>query len=86
MKQVIKFTAQWCAPCRAIAPMLAQVKKELEGTVELIEYDVDEDKQETAQYGVTGVPTILFLKDGEVVGKHVGALTKSSLLQKIESM
>ena len=86
VKKVLKFSSFWCAPCRAIAPMIAQVKKELEGFVDITEYDVDIDTQVASKYSVSAVPTFIFFNDDKEVGRHSGALTKTALLKKINSL
>lgn len=81
---VIDFWAVWCGPCRMIAPSIEQLSEEYAGKVTIGKVDVDKNQQVSMQYGIRSLPTILFLKDGEVVDKVVGAVPKSRLKATIE--
>lgn len=83
---VIDFWAEWCGPCRMVAPIVDELAKEYEGKVEIGKCDVDENNAVAAKFGVRNIPTIIFLKNGEVVDKHVGACTKSVLEDKIKNI
>ena len=78
MKTIKIFKAIWCGPCRAIAPMIDQIKTEFTD-ISFNSIDVDENPEESIKYGITSVPTILFIENDEVKGSHKGALTKSAL-------
>lgn len=81
---VVDFWAQWCGPCRAIAPIIEQLADEYAGTALVGKVDVDANQELAMQYSIRSIPTILILKDGEVVEKHVGAITKPALQSKID--
>lgn len=81
---VVDFWAQWCGPCRAIAPIIEELADEFAGTVAIGKVDVDANQELAMKYSIRSIPTILILKDGEVVEKHVGAITKPALMTKIE--
>lgn len=81
---VVDFWAQWCGPCRAIAPIIEELADEYAGTVLIGKVDVDANQELAMQYSIRSIPTILILKDGEVVEKHVGAITKPALQSKID--
>ena len=82
---VIDFWAEGCGPCRAIGPVIEELSKEYEGKVNIGKVNVDENPQLSMNYGITSIPAILFIKDGQVVDKLVGAQPKSNFVKKIES-
>lgn len=81
---VVDFWAQWCGPCRAIAPIIEELADEYAGSALIGKVDVDANQELAMQYSIRSIPTILILKDGEVVEKHVGAITKPVLQSKID--
>ena len=83
---VIDFWAEWCGPCRMIAPIVDELAAEFEGKVVVAKCDVEENDEITMKYGVRNIPTIIFLKGGEVVDKQVGAVSKDALKAKIENL
>lgn len=83
---VVDFWATWCGPCRAVAPIVAQLAEEYDGKVVVGKCDVEESDDIAAEFGIRNIPTILFIKNGEVVDKFVGATTKAKLQEKIESL
>ena len=82
---IVDFYADWCGPCKMIAPIVDELSKEYEGTVKIGKLDVDADTTYTAQYRVMSIPTILFFKNGEVVDTVVGAVSKAALEEKINA-
>ena len=83
---VVDFWAEWCGPCRAIAPIIEDLASEFDGSVKVGKLNVDHNQQVSMKYGVRSIPTILFIKGGEVVDKHVGTASKDYLKQKIEAL
>ena len=79
---MVDFGAEWCGPCRAIAPVLEDIADASEGRVTLLKVNVDENPGLAARYGIRSIPTILFVKDGTVVDRVVGAVPRAAL-QKI---
>jgi len=82
---VVDFWATWCAPCKAIAPVLDQLADEYDGRIKVGKVNVDENPATPGQYGVRGIPTMILFKDGEIVDQLVGAVPKKqveALLQK----
>ncbi len=83
---VIDFWAEWCGPCRMIAPVVEELAAEYEGKVIIGKCDVEENDEITMKYGVRNIPTIIFIKDGQLVDKQVGACQKGALVEKIEKL
>ena len=82
---VIDFWAEWCGPCRMVSPIIEELSSEYNGNVLVGKVNVDYNPEISLKYGIRSIPTILFIKDGEVVDKHVGTATKQYLTQKIEA-
>ncbi|RTL56703.1 MAG: thioredoxin [Sphingobacteriales bacterium] len=82
---MIDFWAEWCGPCRAIGPVVEELAKEYEGVVKVGKLNVDHNPQVSLNYGITSIPAILFIKNGEVVDKLVGAQPKANFVKKIET-
>jgi len=80
---VVDFFANWCGPCKMIAPLLEQISDEVAGQASIVKIDVDQNKEMASQYGVKSIPTLIIFKNGEVVDKIVGALPKDELKSKI---
>ena len=83
---VVDFWAEWCGPCRTIAPIIDELAAEYEGRVEIGKCDVDDNNAVATQFSVRNIPTILFIKGGQVVDKQVGACPKSALEEKITKL
>lgn len=83
---VIDFWAEWCGPCRMIGPIIEELAEEYAGQVTIGKCDVDSNDELTTQYSVRNIPTVLFIKGGEVVDKQVGATTKSALEAKVKAL
>ncbi|WP_302252888.1 thioredoxin [uncultured Alistipes sp.] len=83
---VIDFWAEWCGPCRMVAPIIDELATEYEGRVVIGKCDVEENDDITMKYGVRNIPTIIFLKGGQLVDKQVGAASKDALKAKIEKL
>jgi thioredoxin 1 len=81
---VIDFWAVWCGPCRMVAPVIEELAKDYNGKVNVGKVDVDSNPMISQQYGIRNIPTILFVKNGEVVDKQVGAVPKSVLEAKLK--
>ena len=82
---VIDFWAEWCGPCRAIGPVIEELSKEYSGKVNIGKVNVDENPQISMNYNITSIPAILFIKNGQVVDKMVGAQPKSNFVKRIEA-
>jgi thioredoxin 1 len=82
---LIDFWAEWCGPCRMVGPVVEEIAKEYDGKAVIGKVNVDENPGISMKYGIRNIPTILFLKNGEVVDKSVGAVPKSVLTEKLDS-
>ncbi len=78
---LVDFFAEWCGPCKAMAPALDLVASEMKGTLKVVKVDVDQNPGITAKYGIRAMPTLLVFKGGEVVGQNVGALVQKKKLE-----
>ena len=83
---LVDFWAEWCGPCKQIAPSLDEISEELEGKVSLAKVNIDENPETPSKYGVRGIPTLMLFKDGEVASTKVGALPKSKVKEWVESV
>ena len=83
---VIDFWAEWCGPCRTIAPIVEEMAELYADRVNIGKCDVDSADDVVATYRVRNIPTLVFIKDGNVVGKHVGAISRNDLVAKIEEL
>lgn len=81
---VLDCGASWCGPCQHIAPIIDELAKEYGGKAEVLKCDVDESPEIPAKYGIRNVPTVLFIKNGEMKERLVGAQPKSAYVEKIE--
>ncbi|MCP3816867.1 thioredoxin [Streptomyces sp. A3M-1-3] len=83
---LVEFTADWCGPCRQIAPVLSAVAAEESGRIKIIQLDVDANPETMAAYGVLSMPTLMVFRGGEPVKSMVGARPKRRLLQELEDV
>ena len=82
---LVDYWAEWCGPCKSIAPMLDEVAKEYEGRLKIAKINVDENQQVPAKFGIRGIPTLMLFKNGNVEATRVGALSKSQLTAFLDS-
>ena len=82
---VVDFWAEWCGPCRSIAPAVDELAAEFEGKAIIGKYNVDDDNALSSEMGIRNIPTLLFFKGGKLVAKQVGASSKADLKAKIEA-
>jgi thioredoxin 1 len=83
---MVDFWAEWCGPCRMIEPAVEEISKEFAGKVVVTKCDVDNSIGVAAKFGIRNIPTVLFFKNGEVADKQVGAVPKSSFVNKINTL
>jgi thioredoxin 1 len=81
---LVDYWAEWCGPCRAIAPLVAEVAKDYDGRLTVAKMNVDENQATPAKFGIRGIPTLMLFKNGTVVGTRVGQLKKSELIAFID--
>jgi thioredoxin 1 len=82
---LVDYWAEWCGPCKMIAPILDEVSRDYDGRVQVAKLNVDDNQEVAAKYGIRGIPTLMLFKQGEVVATKVGALSKSQLTQFLDS-
>jgi thioredoxin 1 len=80
---VVDFWAEWCGPCKMIAPALEEISKTLNGKVKIVKLNVDENPGTAAKFGIMSIPTLMLFKNGELTSRHVGAAPKQKLEQWI---
>lgn len=83
---VVDFWAEWCAPCRMMAPILEEIKREYQGKIKVGKLNVDENSTIAGQYRIMGIPTLLFFRSGKIVDKVVGIVSRKTLDDKIEKL
>jgi thioredoxin 1 len=80
---LVDFWAEWCGPCRMVAPVLEEVAGELQGKLKIVKLNVDENPQTASKYGIMSIPTLMIFKNGELASRQVGAAPKAKLVQWI---
>ena len=81
---LVDFWATWCGPCKMIAPVIAEIAEDFKGTLKVGKVNVDTEGELAVKYGVMSIPTLLLFKDGEVVKKSIGFMTKEQLIEEFE--
>ena len=81
---LVDYWAEWCGPCKAIAPILDDVSKDYVGRLQVTKMNVDENREVPAKFGIRGIPTLMLFKDGQLAATKVGALTKAQLTAFID--
>ena len=82
---MVDYWAEWCGPCRAIAPILDEIASEYEGKLKVAKLNIDDNEITPAKYGIRGIPTLMLFKDGNIEATKVGALQKSQLTAFVDS-
>ena len=83
---MVDFWAPWCGPCRMIAPVIDELAGDFEGKANICKVNTDEEQDLAVKYGIRSIPTIIFMKNGEVVDQLIGATSKQALTDKINSL
>lgn len=83
---LVDFWAEWCGPCKMIAPALEEIAKEMDGRVTIAKLNIDDNPQTPQKYGVRGIPTLMLFKDGQVAATKIGAVPKGQLQEWVESV
>jgi len=82
---LVDYWAEWCSPCKAIAPILGEIAEEYAGKLKIAKLNIDDNPSTPPKYGIRGIPTLMLFKDGNVEATKVGALTKSQLAAFLDS-
>jgi thioredoxin 1 len=82
---LVDYWAEWCGPCKMIAPLLDEVSKDYDGRLKVAKMNVDENRDVPAKFGIRGIPTLMLFKDGQLAATKVGALSKAQLTAFIDS-
>ncbi len=82
---MIDFWAQWCGPCRSLAPVVEDLAKEYEGKAIIAKVDVDDNPDIVEKFSIRNIPTILFIRNGEIVDKAVGGVPKNEIVEKLQA-
>ena len=82
---LVDFWAEWCGPCKAIAPILDELAEEFDGTLDVVKLNVDENPSVAQKFGIRSIPTIIIFKNGAVQAQKLGAMSKSQLIEFINT-
>ncbi len=83
---LVDFWAEWCGPCRMIGPVVKELAKEYDGKAKICKVDVDENSLVSQKYSISGIPALLFFKDGEIADRVIGAVPKGELVRRLNAL
>ena len=83
---MVDFWAEWCGPCRVIAPFVEEISNEYDGRALIVKCDVDDSPGVAVKFGIRNIPTVMFFKNGEVADKQVGSVPKANFVSKLEAL
>jgi thioredoxin 1 len=83
---LVDFWAPWCGPCRMIAPVIEELAEEFDGKAKICKVNTDEEQELAVKFGIRSIPTIIFMKDGEIVDQMIGAASKQAFADKLNSL
>tara|TARA_B100000029_G_scaffold516796_1_gene634382 strand:+ start:23652 stop:23975 length:324 start_codon:yes stop_codon:yes gene_type:complete len=82
---LVDFWAEWCGPCKAVAPTLEELAEDYDGRLKIVKVDIDENREAATRFGIRSIPSLLLFKDGAEVDRILGALPKQQLAEKIDN-
>ena len=83
---LVDFYADWCGPCKAMAPILKEVATELNGKIKVLKVDVDRNQKAAAKYGIRSIPTMILFQEGKILWRHSGAMQKPALISAMSRL
>ena len=83
---LVDFSAEWCGPCKMLAPIIQELADEYTGRIKVGKVDIDANREQAAKYGIQGVPTLMIFKGGQVVKKFVGLMSKDKLIEALDGV
>jgi len=83
---LVDFWAPWCGPCQIFAPILEEIEKELKNKIKILKINVDENQNISSQYQIDAIPTLFLFKDGQIIEKIVGLITKEEIMEKLNRL
>lgn len=83
---LVDYWAEWCAPCRALAPALEEIAGEMSEQLKVAKVNIDDNREVAVKMGIRGIPTLMIFKNGKTIGQHVGALSKSDLAEFVKKV
>lgn len=83
---LVDFWAEWCGPCRMVAPIMDEISRDYDGKALVVKCDVDSSPEVAAKYSIRNIPTVLYFKDGKIADKQVGAVPKNNFITKLNAL
>ena len=81
---LLDFYADWCAPCQMILPVISEIAEEYAGSLKVVRINVDEEPELTGSFGISSIPALMYIKKGQLIGSHIGYISKTELEKKIK--
>ena len=81
---LLDFYADWCAPCQMILPVISEIAEEYAGSLKVVRINVDDEPELTGSFGISSIPALMYIKKGQLIGSHIGYISKTELEKKIK--